>query len=106
MAARLSVIFFIVLCLEAGVALTLLPWINPFGISDWGDNYLLVYVAAKTGLPVLRQAVASGWVRGGVTALGVLNLAIAFWEIANFSRSVRQLETIDNDPNGKIIPRK
>ena len=106
MAVRLTVIFFIALCLEAGVALTLLPWISPFGISDWGDNYLLVYVASKTGLPILRQAVASGWVRGAVTALGVLNLAIAFWEIANFNRSVRQLETAEKQTDGENLSRK
>ena len=106
MAVRLTVIFFIVLCLEAGVALTLLPWISPFGISDWGDNFLLVYLASKTGLPILRQAVASGWVRGAVTALGVLNLVIAFWEIANFKRSVRQLETVDRQPDGDHLSRK
>ena len=106
MGVRLTVIFFIALCLEAGVALTLLPWISPFGISDWGDNYLLVYVASKTGLPILRQAVASGWVRGAVTALGVLNLAIAFWEIANFKRSVQQLENVEQRGNDNGIPPK
>lgn len=100
MAARLTVIFFIALCLEAGVALTLLPWISPFGISDWGDNYLLVYASAKTNMPMLRQAIASGWVRGAVTALGVMNLAVAFWEIANFKRAVRQLEGKDKQGDG------
>lgn len=95
MAVRLTVIFFIILCLEAGIALTLLPWITPSGIGDWGDNYLLVYAANQTGLPILREAVASGWVRGAVSALGVLNLIIAFWEIANFNRSVQSLERKD-----------
>ena len=98
MTAKFTVIFFIVLCLEAGIALTLLPWITAFGIGDWGDNYLLVYVTSKTGLPILRQTVASGWVRGAVTALGVLNLIIAFWEIAHFNRTVRALEGESNVP--------
>ena len=106
MAARLTLIFFIVLCLEAGAALTLLPWMSPFGIGDWGDNFLLVYVASKTGLPILRQAVASGWVRGAVTALGVLNLVIAFWEIANFNRSVQQLEAVDQPHDNRNSRRK
>ena len=109
MAAKLTVIFFIILCLEAGVALTLLPWISPFGIGDWGDNYLLVYAANKANLPILRTAVASGWVRGAVTGLGVVNLFIAFWEMANFSRAVRALEgkTQENattDKNAARLP--
>lgn len=93
MAARITVIFLIVLCLEAGIALMLLPWISPsLGMNDWGDNYLLVYAASKTGLPVLREALASGWARGAVTALGVLNLVIAFWEIAHFNQAVKRLQ--------------
>ncbi len=49
MAAKLSVIFYIVLCLEVGIVLTLLPWYSPFGLSDWGDNFFLLYAAQKTG---------------------------------------------------------
>ena len=92
MVARLTVVFFIVLCLEAGVALTLLPWMSFGGLGDWGNNYLLVFVTEKTGLPILQKAVASGWIRGAVTGLGILNLFIAFWELAHFNRSVRILE--------------
>jgi hypothetical protein len=89
--AKLTVIFYIVLCLEAGVVLTFLPWAHPFGLSDWGDNFFLVYAARKAGLPELQRAVASGWVRGAVTGLGLLNLGMAFWEILNFRRTVRLL---------------
>ena len=92
MVARLTVVFFIVLCLEAGIALTLLPWLSFGGLGDWGDNYLLAFVAEKTGLPVLQKAISSGWIRGAVTGLGILNLFIAFWELAHFNRSVRMLE--------------
>ena len=67
-------------------------------MGDWGDNYLLVVFAQKTGLTVLQKAVASGWVRGAVTGLGILNLIMAFWEIANFGRGVKTLE----QENGKI----
>jgi hypothetical protein len=95
MVARLTVIFFIILCLQAGVTLTLIPWISFGTIGDWGDNFLLAYVAQKTGLPVIREAVNSGWVRGAVTGLGILNIVIAFWEIANFRRSVAMLEGKD-----------
>lgn len=92
MTAKLTVIFFIVLCLEVGIALTLLPWLSVGGLGDWGDNYLLAFVVEKTGLPILQTAVASGWIRGAVTGLGVLNLFITFWEIAHFKKSVEMIE--------------
>ena len=92
MAAKLSVIFYIILCLEVGIVLTLLPWYSPFGLSDWGDNFFLLYAAQKTGLQGLQHAVASGWVRGAVTGLGLLNLGITAWEIAHFRQTVRALE--------------
>jgi ABC-type uncharacterized transport system YnjBCD permease subunit len=104
MTAKVTLIIFILLSLMVGVCLTLVPWVSRFPVmSDWGDNYLLVYAASQTGVPALRQAVASGWVRGAVTALGVLNLIIAFWEIANFNRSVRQLETeVNGEPQQNV----
>jgi hypothetical protein len=93
MSARLTVIFYIILCLEAGAVLTVFPWINPFGLGDWGDNYFLLYAAQKTGLQGLQYAISSGWVRGAVSGLGVLNLIMAFWEIIHFHQTVRAIET-------------
>jgi hypothetical protein len=90
-AAKLSVIFYIVLCLEVGIVLTVLPWYSPFGLSDWGDNFFLLYAAQQTGLQGLQHAVSSGWVRGAVTGLGLLNLGIAVWEIAHFRQTVQAL---------------
>ncbi len=92
MVARLTVIFIIFLSLEVGITLTLLPWISFGVLGDWGNNYLLAYVADKTGLPMLQTAIASGWVRGAVTGVGILNIFIAFWEIAHFNQSVKMLE--------------
>ena len=95
MAAKLSVIFYIVLCLEIGLVLTLGPWV-PQGwlgsFSDWGNNYFLLYATQKTGLFQLQSIVASGWVRGAVSGVGILNLGIAFWEIFHFKQSVRALQ--------------
>lgn len=92
MVAKLTVIFFIFLCLMVGTFLILLPWLSSARFSDWGDNYFLNVLAQKTGWTILQNAVASGWVRGAVTGLGILNLLMAFWEIANFSRGVKNLE--------------
>lgn len=98
MASRLTVIFYIILCLEAGVFLTVLPWWQPWGMGDWADNYFLVFAAQKIGFTGLQRAVASGWVRGAVTGLGLLNLAMAFWEIFHFRETVRKLQGLDR-PN-------
>ena len=80
MSSRLSVIFYILVCIELGLALAVLPWI-PYGwlglsLSDWSSNYFLVLAARKTGHYELQSFVASGWVRGAVSGLGLLNLAI------------------------------
>ncbi|HEY6187709.1 MAG TPA: hypothetical protein VIW80_08525 [Pyrinomonadaceae bacterium] len=110
MSSRLSVIFYIILCLEVGLVLTFLPWVHvipflpSFGLSDWGDNYFLVYAAHKTGLMSMQRAVSSGWVRGAVTGLGLLNLGIAFWEIAHFGQTVRAMQSEINKP--ALAPKK
>ena len=94
MSAKLSVIFYIILCLEIGIVLTLLPWVpqGTLGLSDWGNNYFLLYAARKTGLQVIQTVVASGWMRGAVTGVGLLNIGIAFWEIFHFRQTVRALQ--------------
>jgi len=92
MVAKLTVIFFIILCLLLGVYLILLPWWTFGIIGDWGDNYLLAVVSEKANLPILRKTVNSGWIRGAVTGLGILNLFLAFWEMAHFKQSVQMLE--------------
>ena len=91
MVERLTVIFFIALCLLLGLYLVLAPWDALFG--PWGENHLLVFLSDKTGSPVLQRAVASYWFRGAITGLGVLNMIIAGWEIFNFSDSVKMLQS-------------
>jgi hypothetical protein len=98
MSAKLSVIFYIILCLEIGIFLTVAPWWphGMWGISDWGNNYFLLYAARKTGIQGLQAVIASGWVRGAVSGIGLLNLGIAFWEIFNFKRTVIALQNETN----------
>ncbi len=98
MVERLTVIFFIILCLMLGFYLILSPWDALFG--PWADNYLLAFLTERTGAPVVQRVVASTWFRGGVTALGVINLLIAFWEMAHFSQAVKMLGG-DNSLGGK-----
>ena len=91
MVERLTVIFFIILCLLLGLYLILAPWDRLFG--PWGENYLLVYLTDKAGAPIMLKVVASNWFRAAVTGLGVVNLAIALWEAAHFSQSVQMLQS-------------
>ncbi len=92
MVSRLTVIFFIVLCILAGGVLIVFPWVSVGRVGDWGNNQLLLFVGKSLNLPALQEIVASGWVKGAVTGLGVLNLIIGFWEIVNFKQSVNILE--------------
>ena len=91
--ARLTVVIFIILSLEVGLALTILPWFSPALFGDWGSNYFLLAAARLTGIRNLPQIVGSGWVRGAVSGLGIVNLIVAFWEIAHFRENVAQINT-------------
>ena len=93
MSSRLSVIFYIILCFEIGIVLTVLPWVPHgwWGLSDWGNNYFLLLASRKVGFGIQRF-VASGWVRGAVSGIGILNLGMGIWELLNFRRTVRALD--------------
>jgi len=93
MVERLTVIFFIILCLLLGLYLILSPWDALFG--PWADNYLLAFVADKSGMPAIQRAVASTWFRGAVTGLGVLNIIIAVWEMISFNKTVAMLHKLN-----------
>jgi hypothetical protein len=94
MSSRLSVIFYIILCLEIGIVLTVLPWVPHgwFGLSDWSNNYFLLLASHKAGYG-LQRFVASGWVRGAVSGIGILNLGMGIWELINFRQTVRALDS-------------
>ena len=67
------------------------------GNQRLGNNYFLLYAARTTGIQGIQTVVASGWVRGAVSGVGILNLGIAFWEIFNFKKTVRALQS-QTDP--------
>jgi len=108
MSSRLSVIFYIILCFEIGIVLTVLPWVPQglLGLSDWGNNYFLLLAARKIGFYGLQSFMASGWVRGAVSGLGVLNLGMAFWEILHFRQTVRAMDAASNVPAARENARK
>jgi uncharacterized membrane protein len=90
MVERLTVIFFIILCLLLGSYLILAPWDVLFG--SWANNYLLLYITDLTGMPEVQRVVTATWFRGGVTGLGLFNLLVAVREIIKFRESVEMLE--------------
>ncbi len=92
MIEKLTVIFFILLSLMVGAWLILFPWVD-FKNLSWSDNYFLVFAAQKLGLTFLQTIAASGWFRGAISGLGVLNLFFAFWEMAHFKENVASLES-------------
>jgi hypothetical protein len=70
---RVGVLLFVFLCATLGVMLMILPW-RP----EWTDNPLLL------SFPALREVFATGFVRGAVTGLGLLNVWIGFWEAMQY----------------------
>jgi hypothetical protein len=70
---RVGVLLFVFLCATFGVMLMIVPW-RP----EWSDNPLLL------PYPTLRDLVGSGFVRGLVTGLGLLNVWIGFWEALQY----------------------
>lgn len=70
---RIRALLFVTLCATFGVLLTILPW-----TAKWTDNPLLL------SFPDFRGMVASGFVRGVVSGLGILNLWVGFWEAIHY----------------------
>lgn len=70
---RVGVLLFVFLCATLGVMLMIVPW-RP----EWSDNPLLV------PYPALRDWVGSGFTRGVVTGLGLVNVWIGFWEALRY----------------------
>jgi hypothetical protein len=90
MSAKLTIVFFILICFEIGVLLVILPWVPS---PSWNENYLLVLAADKIHWPWLALAMKSGYVRGAVTGLGLLNILLGLWEIANFKKTALAFQT-------------
>jgi hypothetical protein len=84
--AKLTVIFYILICFEIGALLVILPW-----NSYWSDNFFLYYAAGHLHWHSLIDFMHSGYVRGAVSGLGIINIVIGCWEIANFKRTVNAI---------------
>src|SRR5436309_2693213 len=90
MSAKLTIVFFILICFEIGLLLIVLPWI-PY--PSWSENYLLVLAAEKMHWPSLAVVMRSGYLKGAVSGLGILNVLLGVWEIANFKTTARAFQS-------------
>ena len=73
---------YLLYCVEAGIFLLLVPW-SPV----WIHNYF-----AQT--PVLRPILGSGYLRGAVSALGLLHLAAGAADLRVLSRTLQGESTL------------
>ena len=90
MSVKLTIVFFILICFEIGILLVILPWVPS---PSWNENYLLVLAADKMQWPWLALAMKSGYARGAVTGIGLLNILLGVWEIINFKKTARAFQT-------------
>lgn len=94
MSAKISVIVYILICLEVGVLLAYLPW-SPF----WYDNFFLSFLVTKLHANWLVPFLQSGYVKGAISALGIVNILAGLRDIFRFQESVHQLSDFDKTPS-------
>jgi hypothetical protein len=70
---RLKLIVFVMLCIELGLVLTVLPW-HPV----WLENSLLEHY------PRVRSIFHMNFVRGAVSGLGLVDIWIGVWEAVHY----------------------
>jgi hypothetical protein len=75
---RLSLVVFVLCCLEIGLLLVVLPWL-PF----WTENSLLV------GSPRLQAFAQQNFVRGLISGLGLLDIWMGVWEALHYRERTR-----------------
>ncbi len=74
---RLALAVFVLLCLEVGIALTVLPWTRM-----WTENSLL------TGFPQIREFLTYDFVRGLISGLGLVDIWMGVAEAVRYRESV------------------
>jgi hypothetical protein len=70
---RLSLIIFVIFCIELGMLLTVLPWTRV-----WTENTL------AASHPAWRAMVQDNFVRGVVTGIGLVDIWIGIWEAVHY----------------------
>jgi hypothetical protein len=86
MSVKITVIVYILICFEVGILLLILPW-----TQFWDDNFFLYFITGKLNAAWLHGALTSGYVRGAVTGLGILNILAGLRDIVRFRESVEAI---------------
>jgi hypothetical protein len=98
MSAKVTAIIYILICFEVGILLVILPW-TPY----WDDNFFLNYITGKLQMTGLATFLQTGYVRGAVSALGIVNILAGLRDMFRFRESVHAIAALDN-PQELIKP--
>jgi hypothetical protein len=93
MSAKITVIVYILICFEVGILLLILPW-----TQYWEENVFLYFITGKLNAPWIERFLTSGYMRGAVTGLGVLNILAGMRDIFKFHESVQALASLGATP--------
>jgi hypothetical protein len=100
MSAKITVIVYILICFEVGILLLILPWRPAY----WEDNFFLYFITSKLNAAWIPTLLTSGYVKGVVTGIGVLNILAGLRDIFKFRESVASLSALGNAENDKESP--
>jgi len=75
---RLSLVVFVVFCIELGMLLAILPW-----TTVWNQNSFL------GSYPSIRSLAQNNFVRGVATGLGLIDIWIGIWEAVHYRDPVQ-----------------
>ena len=70
---RLSLVVFVVFCIELGMLLAILPW-----TTVWNQNSFL------GSYPSLKAIIQNNFVRGIATGLGLVDVWVGIWEAVHY----------------------
>jgi hypothetical protein len=93
MSAKITVIVYILICFEVGILLLILPWYSSF----WDENFFLYYVTDKLNAEWIPWLMTSGYAKGIVTGIGVLNILAGLLDVFKFRQSVAALTALGNE---------
>ena len=94
MSAKITVIVYILICFEVGILLLILPW---YPTAFWDENFFLYYVTNKLNAGWIPTLLTSGYAKGIVTGIGVLNILAGMLDVFKFRESVAALAALGNE---------